>query len=250
MARVILIGDVGGHVDALRAALISAGAFPRVPGGTTVIQVGDLVDRGPDSEAVVELVHTYLNEQPDRWIQLAGNHDAQYLPQGWSFYRASLGGTHISLLRSLKLSVAAAVATPEGEYLVTHAGLTAGLWRELGEPMTAATAAMLLNERPDLMWHMSGPLWADAGSEVYEPWLDFRDYVPFGQIHGHSTIVHFEKREFYCSGKVRQRASVDWHARHTRVRIGGRQFIGIDPKLGRDGTAQWAPLILDGEVFR
>ena len=33
MARVILIGDVGGHPDHLRAALTGAGAYPRVPDG-------------------------------------------------------------------------------------------------------------------------------------------------------------------------------------------------------------------------
>lgn len=110
MARVTVIGDVGGHADHLRAALAAVGAYPRVPDNAFVIQVGDLVDRGPDSPGVLALVD--------------------------------------------------------------------------------------------------------------------------------------------CSGKVRQRASVDWQARHTRVRIGGRQFVGIDPKLGKTGAAQWSPPILDGEVFR
>lgn len=34
----------------------------------------------------------------------------------------------------------------------------------------------------------------------------------------------------------------------THVRIGGRQFIGIDPKPGRAGNVTRAPLIPDGEV--
>jgi hypothetical protein len=88
-----------------------------------------------------------------------------------------------------------------------------------------------------------------AGTDIYEPWLEFRDFLPFGQIHGHSSIVSFADHRFYCAEKVRQRASVDWQARHTRVRIGGRPFVGIDPKLGRTGAAQWSPLILDGAVF-
>jgi hypothetical protein len=64
MARVILIGDVGGHPDHVRAALSAAGAYPRVPDGTIVVQVGELVDRGPDSPGVLEMVDTYLRDQP------------------------------------------------------------------------------------------------------------------------------------------------------------------------------------------
>jgi Calcineurin-like phosphoesterase len=250
MARVILIGDVGGHPDHLRAVLAGAGAYPRIPDDTTVVQVGDLVDRGPDSPGVLELVDTYLREQPQRWVQLVGNHDAQYLPGGSMFYRPSIEGSQIEMLRSFKMGIAAAVTTPAEDYLVTHAGLTVGLWRQIGEPMTATTAAMLLNDRPDLMGHQAGPLWAEAGTDLYEPWLDFRNFIPFGQIHGHSSIAGFDDQKFYCAEKVRQRATADWQARQTRVRIGGRHFIGIDPKLGKTGAAQWSPLVLDGEVFR
>jgi hypothetical protein len=39
------------------------------------------------------------------------------------------------------------------DLLVTHAGLTLACWQELGEPMTAAAAARLLNQRPTrLLW--------------------------------------------------------------------------------------------------
>lgn len=71
-------------------------------------------------------------------------------------------------------------------------------------------------------------------------------FVPFDQAHGHSTIIDFETRAWRCPGRVRQRAAVDWAARHTRVRIGGRVFTGLDPKLGRRGGPQWRPLVLDG----
>ena len=109
MARVILIGDVGGHADHLRAALEGAGAYPRVPDDATVIQVGDLVDRGPGSPGVLELVDIYLNEQPERWVQLLGNHDAQYLPGRSMFYRPSIAGTQVEMLRSFRMGIAAAV---------------------------------------------------------------------------------------------------------------------------------------------
>jgi hypothetical protein len=257
VTRIVIVGDVGGHPDQLRAV-----AREDVRADTVVIQVGDLVDRGPDSAAVLELVGGYLGAR--QWIQLAGNHEAQYLPGGTRFWPHPLDEDGARLLRSWwddgQLQVAAAVRTADGdEVLITHAGLTVEAWRLLGEPATAAEAARLLNERPDLIWlgdgfladTVAGPLWADAGWELYEPWLRFYaagGFVPFGQVHGHSQIARFTDRTWRCPGRVRQRASADWAARHVRVRIGGRTFTGIDPKHGRDGAPAWAPLILNGVV--
>jgi hypothetical protein len=123
--------------------------------------------------------------------------------------------------------------------------------------MTATTAALQLNERPEpLIWlgdgfvtgTLAGPLWAEAGPELYEPWMAYYSdggYVPFDQIHGHSSVVSFGDRMWRCSGRVRQRATADWDARHVRVRIGGRSFRGVDPKHGRTGAHQWRPLLID-----
>ncbi|WFE98601.1 metallophosphoesterase [Micromonospora sp. WMMD964] len=43
-----------------------------------VIQVGDLIDRGPDSAGVLAFVWQRLADSR-RWIQLIGNHESQYL---------------------------------------------------------------------------------------------------------------------------------------------------------------------------
>jgi hypothetical protein len=294
MGRVAVIGDVGGHADQLRGALSRLGAHGdglRLPEGLTVIQVGDLVDRGPDSTAVLDLVGRYLEEQPDQWIQLAGNHEAQYLPGGTSFWRERLADSDARRLRTWwndgRMRVAAAVRTTDGDargagasqrstdgdargagasqrltdggdVLLTHAGLTVDAWRALGEPPTAAGAAMLLNERPEpLIWlrdgltagGLAGPLWAEAGWELYEPWMHFYaagGFVPFDQTHGHSSVVRFGDRMWRCPGRVQLRTTVDWEARHTRVRIGGRTFTGVDPEHGRTGAERWRPLVLEG----
>jgi hypothetical protein len=263
MARVAVIGDVGGHPGQLRTALASLGAQgDELPADLTVIQVGDLVDRGPDSTGVLDLVERYLDRQPARWIQVIGNHEAQYLPGGVGFWRERLTDHDAERLRQWwrdeRIQVAAAVRTAGGdEILLTHAGLTVDAWRQLGEPMTATTAALQLNERPEpLIWlgdgfttdTVAGPLWAEAGSELYEPWMAYYaggGFVPFDQIHGHSTVVSFGDRVWRCSGRVRQRAAADWEARHTRVRIGGRSFTGVDPRHGRTAAPQWRPLVID-----
>jgi hypothetical protein len=124
MGRIVLVGDVGGF----------PGELARVvgEGGDLVIQVGDLVDRGPDSPGVLALVRERLERDRRGWVQLIGNHEWQYL---------------------------------DGE-------------------------------------------------------------------------------------RVRRRAVVDWAARHTITRVsGGARFIGIDPRHGRTGAPQWAPLVLDGATL-
>ncbi|GAA3727060.1 hypothetical protein GCM10022225_05380 [Plantactinospora mayteni] len=266
MARIALIGDVGGHPDQLRGALHALGADadrPGLPDDVTVVQVGDLVDRGPDSGAVLEIVRWYLDHQPERWIQLAGNHEAQYLPGGTPFWPDRLVDADADLLRSWwaagRLRVAVAIRTADSaDLLVCHAGLTVGAWRELGEPPSAALAARLLDERPQPLLfrggefgvdRAAGPFWAEAGWELHEPWLAYfagGGFVPFGQVHGHSQVVRFADRTWRCPGRVRQRATADWSTRHVRVRIGGRTFTGIDPKHGRTGATGWQPLVLDG----
>ena len=80
--RVAVFGDVGGHAKQLRRALVALGAAPdtlTLPPDLTIVQVGDLIHRGPDSPGVIEIVRRMLDDQPRQWVQLAGNHEAQYL---------------------------------------------------------------------------------------------------------------------------------------------------------------------------
>lgn len=208
---------------------------------------------------MLDIVTRLLAQQPHQWIQLAGNHEAQYLPGGDLFWPDPLADAGIARLQdwwaSGHLRVAAATRTPDGdELLVTHAGLTLTSWRHLGGPMAAAGAADLLNQRPELIWRtgehardeQAGPLWAESGAALHEPWMGYHGIVPFGQIHGHSTLVHFAEQRWLYTGRVRQQASVNWHTRQVRVRVGGRVFIGVDPGHGRTGATHWQPLILDG----
>ncbi|WP_394617022.1 metallophosphoesterase [Lentzea sp. JNUCC 0626] len=226
MAGVAVIGDVGGHAELLRRALEELDGV--------VIQVGDLVDRGPDSMEVLEVVASRLG--PD-WVQLIGNHEAQYLQGQEVFWPEPLPAEGVARLREWwrdgRMRVAAAVSSGGEEFLLTHAGVTLAVWQELGEPESAVKTAELLNERPEVIWRMgvhgrdpeTGPLWAESGAALHEPWMRYGGIVPFGQIHGHSTV--------------------DWQARHVRVRVNGRMFVGVDPGHGRSGAQSWAPLRLD-----
>ena len=76
--RIYAIGDIHGRLALLKAAHERIAQDQAVHGPGTVIHVGDLLDRGPDSHGVVEhLMHGQAEGRP--WIVLKGNHD-RFLP--------------------------------------------------------------------------------------------------------------------------------------------------------------------------
>ncbi|MBB4616785.1 metallophosphoesterase family protein [Sphingomonas abaci] len=78
--RVYAIGDVHGClslVDTILAA-IAADRAARAPANTTLIFLGDLVDRGPESAAVLERLRSF--DQPEVRLRiLKGNHEEIFL---------------------------------------------------------------------------------------------------------------------------------------------------------------------------
>jgi serine/threonine protein phosphatase 1 len=71
--RTIVLGDIHGHLAALRALLEAIGPRP----DDTIITLGDYVDRGPDSRRVIDRL-IELKAQC-RLIPLMGNHDEMFL---------------------------------------------------------------------------------------------------------------------------------------------------------------------------
>ncbi|MGR3371552.1 MAG: metallophosphoesterase [Pseudooceanicola nanhaiensis] len=73
-----MIGDVHGCADALEALLARIAARPDAA-RARLIFVGDLIDRGPDSAAVLARIRAMTEAEPDRVICLKGNHEAMCL---------------------------------------------------------------------------------------------------------------------------------------------------------------------------
>ncbi|MEL7149330.1 MAG: metallophosphoesterase [Pseudomonadota bacterium] len=73
------VGDIHGHYDKLRAAhaLIEADMAAHDT-KATVIHVGDLCDRGPDTSKVIEYLMEGIGSGRD-WLVLKGNHDQMLL---------------------------------------------------------------------------------------------------------------------------------------------------------------------------
>lgn len=257
--RYAVIGDVHGHLDPLCTELVRLGADPvaaTLPDDLTIVQVGDLVHRGPCSEQVVELVDRFLVNGAGRWIQLVGNHEAQYLRHPafrWSEWISSQAQEMVRGWWARHEMVAAAVLPgPDGDVLVTHAGLTEEFWRrDLGSAQTATAAAALLNEmaahgdntlfRPGSMLtggrpnHRAGPLWAQAGQEVVGSWQGRK--VPFSQVHGHSSSFDWQR------GVWREDANAQTEtlstAGHEITQLDGGWIVGVDPDHGIEPRLGW-----------
>lgn len=78
--RVYAVGDIHGRLDLFEALLkvIDADDAAHGKAETTLILLGDLVDRGPDSAGVVHLAHKLQSERGDVRI-LGGNHEEMFL---------------------------------------------------------------------------------------------------------------------------------------------------------------------------
>lgn len=71
------IGDIHGHLDLLKRAHDRIATDQARYGAGTVVHIGDLVDRGPDSRGVVDYLAAGTEAGQD-WVVLKGNHDRMF----------------------------------------------------------------------------------------------------------------------------------------------------------------------------
>lgn len=73
------IGDIHGQIDKLNAILdlIAHDEAKHAVRGATTVFIGDLVDRGPDSRGVIQLLIDG-QQNGENWIILRGNHDNMF----------------------------------------------------------------------------------------------------------------------------------------------------------------------------
>lgn len=269
--RVLLVGDVAGHLNALDEVLRPFNVSvldAEIPESTIVVQVGDLVGRCADSAALIDAVDRFRRHSPERWVQLAGNHELHHL-DGYQFEgTCELPDTAVETMRRWLadgwLRIAASFEVGTTGVFVSHAGLTRGLWAELGSPRSAGEAASALESlRPQpggwetinrsgrmlslgrfpITNTAAGPIWAEASSELLPAWVEHED-LPFDQVHGHSSAYDWFRGRLRNTDLGRH-CEIDRERRHVIARAGEHTITGIDPGLGRDGHSRWAPLELE-----
>lgn len=78
--RLYVVGDIHGRLDLLNQLLkqVDADSAGRGPMDTSLIFLGDLVDRGPESAGVIERLQALALERPDTHF-LLGNHEEVFL---------------------------------------------------------------------------------------------------------------------------------------------------------------------------
>lgn len=276
-ARAAVIGDLAGHSAELRRSLEDLGALFGTegdiwgeewedveidwPAGLQVVQVGDLVHRGPDSLGIVLLVDRLIGLGV--WTQIVGNHEQIYVDRPIFEWPEVIDPVASDLLRAWwrdgRMAPGAVIETAaDGDWLVTHGGLTAGYWDHgLGRPTTRGDMLNALKEAAEdgALWHPgkmltgraeqhAGPVWAEAGYEVYPSWIDADEPSPFHQIHGHSTAFWWDEQKWRCDRRVQKAASFDDVRRHIRFTERERRFVGIDPAHDIDPAPNHAPFVL------
>lgn len=277
--KVLVFGDIGGHHDLFKEALSNAGCGLNGMGGvipedTIIIQVGDLVDRGPDSDRVVRLVDKFITNR--RWIQLIGNHEAQYLGGPRFETPNSLSRPSKSTVAILRrwyvegsLKVAAGIPGRHTDILVTHAGLPFSFWNRMAQPSCRSTVPLLnkmAREDPERVFaagemlgepsHLVGPVWASGWNELIVPWWtamnsEFIPEMPFDQIHGHCTLFKWGSPKWMTSfaghPTMKDRMWADSNKHHSSFNADGVNIMQCDPGLGMYASFVPVPVELSAE---
>lgn len=122
------VGDLHGHFSRLSAALASAGFDPAVD---RLFSVGDLIDRGPECEQVLEWLAR------DWFFPVRGNHedmllnaqvDLHYSNGGAWYYGLAEGERAAIAARLVRLPLWLEVEVPKGMIGVVHADVPGADW--------------------------------------------------------------------------------------------------------------------------
>ncbi|HUQ13116.1 MAG TPA: metallophosphoesterase family protein [Novosphingobium sp.] len=223
--RVYAVGDIHGRLDLFEAliAKIDADDARRGPAETTVILLGDLVDRGPDSRGVIAAARSWASRRAVRMLK--GNHEEMFLKSFSSLetlrHFLRYGGKETLLsypidprayqdmsLEALQARLPALIPAEDvalmeamedviaiGDYLFVHAGIRPGV-------------ALDEQRRSDLRW-------------IREPFIDHEGDHGVMVVHGHTITSEVEE--------LPNRIGID-----TGAFMSGRLTA-----LGLEGTDRW-----------
>jgi serine/threonine protein phosphatase 1 len=225
--RAYAVGDIHGRLDLLDQLLekIAADDVARGSADTTLIFLGDLADRGPDSRGVIERLMA-AEAAPGRTVFLAGNHE-ELLIRVWEGERAMASTFNRAGGKETLMSYGVAAETFD-------------MW-DLSE-MTAATSRLIPVAHIDFLrrfqdWHQIGDyLFVHAGIRpgIHIEDQDITDlrwirgeFIRSTENHG-AMIIHGHTIT----------ADVDEHPNRIGIDTGA-YASGILTAIGIEGTDRW-----------
>jgi serine/threonine protein phosphatase 1 len=147
--RTFAIGDIHGELAQLDRVLEQ---LPALDAGDTLVFLGDYLDRGPDSKAVIERLMALPRATPAKVVCLRGNHEDAWLRvrrEGWDEF----------------------VLPPEhGCYPTLYSFLGTPLFRGKRKPSHADTALLASGDflpAEVVTWMEALPFWYEDGHGIY-----------------------------------------------------------------------------------
>lgn len=164
--RDLIVGDVHGCFSKLRAALDAVGFSP--DNGDRLISVGDLVDRGPESDLVLDWIgqpwfHPVLGNHEDLAIKFAeGDLDPSlYVANGGAWAVANtVDQRNILASAFAALPIAIEIETEAGLVGVVHACCPAPTWGDFAGALRALEAQPELLEAPEANHVLAMAMWS------------------------------------------------------------------------------------------
>lgn len=225
----IVFGDTGGHFTQLYNGLIDIGMTQDyvLPKNTTIVHCGDLVHKGPASMEILHMIDEVKEKNPDQWVQIIGNHEAQYLG-GIVFKHVGVldeEGTGIlkrwdieGFLKFTYTIPATALITTESDtyrtdkpIVVSHSGISRPFWDKflaIYDPSSYNEIIRGLNPEDKYMYGFmvegteydpfkpTGTTWSHG---IHESWLQWDEHqdITFNQIVGHIYPYNFNEKSFF-----------------------------------------------------
>lgn len=214
-----------------------------------VIQMGNLISIVKNSDEyeatedrnlkTIERIDLFRSTT-DNWLQLIGPNEIFALNRPGEVTRES---TDRYLRRAwLTDDPAMYAAGVSRGRLLTHGGLTHGLWVKLGRPQTAIEAAEAINSyyaktlyqgKSMNLGHVSNfsanPIWANPLTETYPSWITAEEQCPFAQLHGGANLASelgssmLESGSYYLDSLEKVR----FGRFGSSATIGGTEFSGV-----------------------